>query len=257
MGLPNLQGRTAVITGASRGIGAGLAREFAKQGMNLALCARGACPIPVGAEDRCLTQSVDVRDEDSVQAFADAAAARFGSIDLWINNAGVLEPIAPLRELEVAAFRTHLEINLIGVFLGTRAFVRMHRARAAQAGAAQDACLINISSGAAWSGYAGWSAYCAGKAGLDRLTEAVQLEEAETGLRAYAAAPGVVDTAMQELIRSCSSEQFPMVDKFHEMKAAEAFNSISFVAQHVLGYAFDPDARPDAVCVRVPAESEA
>jgi NAD(P)-dependent dehydrogenase (short-subunit alcohol dehydrogenase family) len=257
MGLPDLQGRTAVITGASRGIGAGLAAEFAAKGMNLALCARGACPIPAGAEDRCLTQSVDVRNEASVQAFAEAAAARFGQIDLWINNAGVLDPIAPVRELEVDAFRTHLEINLIGVFLGTRAFVRMHRARAAAAGSPQDACLINISSGAAWGGYAGWSAYCAGKAGLDRLTEAVQLEEAETGLRAYAAAPGVVDTAMQELIRSCSAEQFPMVDKFHEMKAAEAFNSIPFVAQHLLGYAFDPDARPDAVCVRVPAESEA
>jgi len=257
MGLPNLQGRTAVITGASRGIGAGLAIEFAKQGMNLALCARGACPVPAGAEDRCMTQSVDVRDEASVQAFADAAAARFGKVDLWINNAGVLEPIAPLRELEVDAFRSHIEINLIGVFLGTRAFVRMHHERAASAGSPQDACLINISSGAAWGGYAGWSAYCAGKAGLDRLTEAVQLEEVDTGLRAYAAAPGVVDTAMQELIRSCSNEQFPMVDKFHEMKAAEAFNSISFVAQHLLGYAFDPDARPDAVCVRVPAESEA
>ena len=48
-----------------------------------------------------------------------------------------------------------------------------------------------------------------------------------------------------------------MVDKFHEMKAAEAFNSIPFVAQHLLGYAFDPDVRPEAVCVRVPAESEA
>jgi NAD(P)-dependent dehydrogenase (short-subunit alcohol dehydrogenase family) len=257
MGLPNLQGRTAVITGASRGIGAGLAAEFAARGMNLALCARGACPIPAGAEDRCMTQAVDVRVEASVHAFADAASKRFGQVDLWINNAGVLDPIAPVRELELDAFRKHLEINLIGVFLGTRAFVRMHRARSSASGSAQDACLINISSGAAWGGYAGWAAYCAGKAGLDRLTEAVQLEEADSGLRAYAAAPGVVDTAMQELIRSCSSEQFPMVDKFHEMKAAEAFNSISFVAQHLLGYAFDPDARPDAVCVRVPAESEA
>lgn len=257
MGLSDLRSRTAVITGASRGIGAGLAAEFAARGMNLALCARGDCPIPAGAEDRCMSQAVDVRDEASVQAFADAAAARFGGIDLWINNAGVLDPIAPLRELELEQFRTHLDINLVGVFLGTRAFVRMHRARAAAEGAPTDACLINISSGAAWGGYAGWAAYCAGKAGLDRLTESVQLEEAETGLRAYAVAPGVVDTAMQEKIRGCSSEQFPMVDKFHEMKAAEAFNSISFVAQHILGYAFDADARPEAVCVRVPAESEA
>lgn len=257
MAIPDLHGRTAVITGASRGIGAGLAAEFAARGMNLALCARGDCPVPAGAEERTLTASVDVRDESAVQAFSDAAVARFGAIDLWINNAGVLEPIAPLRELETDAFRHHLDINLIGVFLGTRAFVRAHRARTQDASAPADACLINISSGAAWSGYAGWSAYCAGKAGLDRLTESVQLEEADTGLRAYAVAPGVVDTAMQELIRSCDEQQFPMVGKFHELKEAEAFNTVPFVAEHLLGYAFDPQARPDEVCVRVPAESEA
>lgn len=257
MAIPDLHGRTAVITGASRGIGAGLAAEFAARGMNLALCARGDCPVPVGAEDRTLTAQVDVQDEAAVEAFCAAACDRFGTIDLWINNAGVLEPIAPLRDLSLDAFRKHLDINLMGAFLGTRAFVRAHRARAAAADSAQDACLINISSGAAWSGYAGWAAYCAGKAGLDRLTESVQLEEADTGLRAYAVAPGVVDTAMQELIRSSTPEQFPMVDKFHEMKANEAFNTTPFVAGHLLGYAFDPDARPTAVCVRVPAESEA
>ena len=256
MALPDLQGRTAVITGASRGIGAGLAAEFAARGMNLALCARGDSPVPAGAEDRTITARVDVRDEAAVESFAQATVERFGSIDLWVNNAGVLEPIAPLRELELDAIRHHLEINLIGVFLGTRTFARLHRARVAAAGSPQDACLINISSGAAWSGYAGWSAYCAGKAGLDRLTESVQLEEAETGLRAYAVAPGIVDTAMQELIRSCNPEQFPMVDKFHEFKANEAFNTPPFVAAHLLGYAFDPDARPAEVCVRVPAESE-
>jgi len=254
MGLPDLTGRTAVITGASRGIGAGMAEVFAAHGMNLALCARGEIPVPTGAADRCLTASVDVRDEAAVQQFADDAVARFGAIDLWINNAGVLEPIAPLRDLELDAFRSHLDINVLGVFLGSRAFVRAHRARAQSA--VVDACLINISSGAAWGGYAGWSAYCAGKAGVDRMTESVQLEEADTGLRAYAVAPGVVDTAMQELIRSCDAEQFPMVDKFHEMKANDAFNSPSFVAEQLLGYAFDSDARPDEVCVRVPAEND-
>lgn len=212
--------------------------------------------MPAGAEDRTLTASVDVRDESSVEAFAAEALERFGMIDLWINNAGVLEPIAPLHELELDAFRTHLDINLCGVFLGSRAFVRLHRDRVFADNAPSEACLINISSGAAWSGYAGWAAYCAGKAGVDRLTEAVQLENEATGLRAYAVAPGVVDTSMQELIRSCSPEQFPMVGKFHEMKEAEAFNTIPFVAEHLLAYAFDASRRPEQVCVRVPAESE-
>ncbi|MCH2101951.1 MAG: SDR family NAD(P)-dependent oxidoreductase [Planctomycetes bacterium] len=257
MSLPHLHGRTAVITGASRGIGAGLAAEFAARGMNLALCARGDCPVPREAEDRTLVARVDVQDEVDVKAFSAAVIERFNTVDLWINNAGILKPIAPLREIDLGEFRNHLSINLIGVFLGTRAFVHAHRERVAASGAAQDACLINISSGASWSGYAGWSAYCSGKAGLDRLTESVQLEEADTGLRAYAVAPGVVDTAMQDLIRSSTPEQFPMVDKFHEMKANEAFNTTSFVAEHLLSYAFDPSARPAEVCVRVPAESEA
>ena len=124
MALPDLQGRTAVITGASRGIGAGLAAEFAARGMNLALCARGDSPVPAGAKDHTITARVDVRDEAAVESFAQAAVERFGSIDLWVNNAGVLEPIAPLRELELDAIRHHLEINLIGVFLGTRTFAR-------------------------------------------------------------------------------------------------------------------------------------
>jgi benzil reductase ((S)-benzoin forming) len=265
MSLPNLTGRTAVITGASRGIGAGLAAVFHAHGMHLALCSRSEIDVDsllalsTGSDSgarvgQIHTAQLDVGDESAIESFADAAFERFGAVDLWINNAGVLEPVAPLRNLELNDFQRHLEINLIGVFLGTRAYVRRHRRRYEAAGAAQDATLINISSGAAWGGYAGWSAYCAGKAGVDRLTESVQLEEAETGLRAFAVAPGVVDTAMQELIRSCPPERFPMVKKFHQMKQEGAFNSPEFVAWHILDYAFNPSARPDSVTVRIPAE---
>ena len=94
--------------------------------------------------------------------------------------------------------------------------------------------------------------------GVDGINGLVimQLEEVTSGLRAYAIAPGVVDTHMQEVIRACSPEQFPMVDKFLEMKERDTFNSPEFVARHLLGYAFDPDKRPDDTLVRVPAERE-
>jgi benzil reductase ((S)-benzoin forming) len=280
MTLPDLTGRTAVITGASRGIGAGLASAFHAQGMHLALCSRSEIDLatvrvhssaaqtadaaagedPADAADSAktagdiFTTQLDVRDEKAVESFADKAFERLGGVDLWINNAGVLDPVAPLRDLQLDDFQQHLETNLIGVFLGTRAFARRHRQRFEGFGQALEAVLINISSGAAWGGYAGWSAYCAGKAGVDRLTESLQLEESETGLRAYAVAPGVVDTAMQELIRSCPPERFPMVEKFHQMKQDQAFNSPEFVAKHILDYAFDPAARPEQVTVRIPAE---
>jgi NAD(P)-dependent dehydrogenase (short-subunit alcohol dehydrogenase family) len=246
MALPDLRGRTAVVTGASRGLGAGLAESFAGRGLRLALCARSHVPAPPGAE--VLIRQLDVCDAAAVDAFAEEAAKRFGRIDLWVNNAGVLEPIAPLRDVRPADFARHVEINLFGVFHGTRAFVRHLRARDGQG------VLINVSSGAARKAYAGWSAYCAAKAAVDRMTEAVQLEEGAHGLRAYAVAPGIVDTDMQALIRAASPEDFPEVGRFLEFEREGAFNSPGFVAEHLLRIAFDPAADPGEVLVRLPDE---
>lgn len=240
----DVAGKTAVITGASRGIGAGLAQAFHEAGLNLALCARGAAAVPDG--DRVVSARFDVTDEAAMEAFCAQTEARFGAIDLWINNAGVLEPIAPLREIEAAAFRHHLDINVTGVFLGTRAYVR-HLHRIGRGGV-----LINISSGAARNGYAGWSAYCAGKAAVDLLTESVAIEEQDIGLRAHAVAPGVIDTAMQELIRSTSPDKFPMVDKFLAMKENDTFSSPEHVAREMLALAFDPARASDPVRTGLP-----
>jgi NAD(P)-dependent dehydrogenase (short-subunit alcohol dehydrogenase family) len=250
MTLPDLQGRTAVLTGASRGLGAGLAEEFHARGMRLALCARTPCPL---SSKDILNATVDVREEAAVEDFARQAAEFLGPIDLWINNAGQLDPVRPLREVTLQEFRSHLEVNVQGVFLGSRAFARLHRQAAGPT--PRDATLINISSGAATHAFAGWGAYCTGKSGLDRLTECLQLEEQETGLRCYAIAPGVIDTAMQERIRSTSADDFPAVEQFHQLKRKNAFNSMAFVAEHLLAYSFDPDQRPDQVVVRVPSET--
>lgn len=243
----DLSGRTAVITGASRGLGAALALDFAARGMRLGVCARSEPVLSSGVD--VVSQRVDVRDEKAVDAFARRVESQLGAVDLWINNAGVLDPIAPVRDLELDAFRDHLAVNLEGVFLCTRAYVRQLR-RLRRPGV-----LINISSGAAWHGYAGWGAYCAGKAGVDRLTECVQLEEASDGLlRVHAVAPGVIDTDMQARIRACTPDVFPEVERFVEMKRNDTFNTPGFVAQHLLAIAFDPAARPAEVTVRLPDE---
>jgi len=246
MSLPDLTGHCAVITGASRGIGAALAEHFASHGMALGLCSRSEPAMAPG--DRVLARRLDITDEDGVEAFAAEVAERFGQIDLWVNNAGVLDPIGPLRDVAAADFRDHIDTNLTGVFLGSRTFARHLRARQGEG------VLINVSSGAAWSAYEGWGAYCAGKAGLERLTEVIAAEEAEAGLRAYAIAPGVVDTAMQERVRACQPEEFPDVARFLQLKAEDAFNAPDFVARHFLSMAFDPDARPDSVAIRLPFE---
>ncbi len=248
MGIPDLAGRTAVITGASRGIGAGLAEMFAHRGMRLGLCARREPTLASSAE--VVARRLDVRDEAALEAFVRETELRFGAIDLWINNAGVLNPIAPLRDVAVAEFREHIEINLTGVFLGSRAYVRHVRAREGEG------VLINISSAAAWVGFEGWSAYCAGKGGVSQLTQCIALEEAESGVRAHAVAPGVVDTDMQALIRSTPEDRFPEVDYFIELEREGGFNSVEFVARHILGLAFDPDRRTDEVDIRLPSEKD-
>jgi NAD(P)-dependent dehydrogenase (short-subunit alcohol dehydrogenase family) len=244
--LPDLKGRTAVITGASRGIGAELAQDFAARGMNLALCARSA---PALAEsDTVLASQLDVTEEAAVVDFAMNVEARFGRVDLWINNAGVLDPVAPLRDVTVEDFRRHIDVNLSGVFIGSREYVRLVHRRAEQG------VLINISSGAAWHGYEGWGAYCAGKAAVDRLTEVFAMEEAANGIRAYAVAPGVVDTDMQATIRACAPEQFPAVERFIEMKRDDAFNSGAFVARELLAIAFDPERETSEFAIRLESE---
>jgi NAD(P)-dependent dehydrogenase (short-subunit alcohol dehydrogenase family) len=241
-----LAGRTVVVTGASRGIGASIAEVCAGQGMNLGLCARTE---PVLADHgQVVARSVDVTDEAGVEAFAKEVEDRFGAIDLWINNAGVLSPIAKLRDVDVADFRSHIDINLTGVFIGTRTYIR-HR-RVHEGGGV----LINISSGAAWNAYAGWGAYCAGKAGIALLSEVAAIEESDSGLRVHAIAPGVVDTDMQAQIRDCSSDRFPDVQNFLDLKRDDNFNSGEYVARELLAIAFDPARRIEEVNHRLEYE---
>jgi NAD(P)-dependent dehydrogenase (short-subunit alcohol dehydrogenase family) len=240
----DLHGKTAVITGASRGLGAGLARDFHARGMNLGLCARS--PMPLEGAARTLATRLDVGDAKAVAAFAAQVSERFGAIDLWINNAGVLAPIAALRDVSDAEAEAHWRINVNGVLHGTRAFVRQLRARGGAG------VLINVSSGAARNAYAGWSIYCAGKAAVDRMTECVQEEERAAGLRAYAVAPGVIDTDMQAQVRASDPDAFPQLPRFLELKRRGAFNTPEIVAEHLLAIAFDPERRPTQVCVQIP-----
>ncbi len=236
--------KTIVITGASRGVGLGAAQRWATQGHQVAACARSDIDL---AGDNVLTLRGDVTDERDVDALLAETEVRFGRIDLWVNNAGILDPIRFAHDMSADEFRRMMDINVTGVFLGTRAYSRHARRHGG-------GVLINVSSGAAGRAYAGWSAYCASKAAVERFTEAVQVEEAEHGLRAYSVAPGVIDTGMQALIRGTDEADFPMVPRFHEMKAQEAFNSPQWVADQLYALAFDPACRPETVACRIPAQ---
>ena len=244
-GAMETRGKVAVVTGASRGLGAGMAHSFAAAGLRLGLCSRST-PV-LGESPDVTVAELDVTDEAAVDDFCARVHAKLGPIDLWVNNAGVLEPIAPLRDVASADYRRALEVNVMGVFHGSRAFARHRRGVDGGGGV-----LVNISSGAARNGYAGWSAYCASKAAVDLMTECIQLEE--PGLRAYAVAPGVIDTDMQALIRGTSADRFPMVDKFLEMKKNDGFSSPEWVATRVLELAFGKDEPPSDVRIGFPGE---
>ena len=140
----------AVITGSSRGLGAGLAVHFAGRGFRLGLCGRNRPESPPGAE--ALVAALDVGDAAAVDRLADEVVARFGRIDLWVNNAGVLDPIGPLADADPTALERHVTTNVLGVMHGTAAFARHVRSRAG------GGSLVNVSSGAATSAGGGRSA---------------------------------------------------------------------------------------------------
>lgn len=233
-----------VITGASRGLGAGLAERFAERGFRLGLCARSRPDGPEGS----VCRAVDVVDAMAVERFATDVVAELGPIDVWINNAGLIEPIAALHDADLGRVADLFDVNVGGVVAGSQVFVR-HRRDTGPGGV-----LVNISSGAAQNARAGWSAYCASKAAVDRFTEAVALEEEPHGLAVHAIAPGVVDTEMQATIRSTAADDFPTVDAFHRMKEEGRFNSAAFVADEIVRLALGGES--DAVVSRVRNEWE-
>lgn len=217
-------GLVAVITGASRGLGAGMAEALAADGLRLGLCAR---TLPTAPSEAVLG-AVDVVDAGAVERFAAEVVARFGRIDLWINNAGLLAPIGALAEADPDALRANIEVNVLGVMHGSATFARHVRARPG------GGVLVNLSSGAATRPYEGWASYCGAKAAVDMITEVVAREERAAGLRAYALSPGLVDTGMQALIRAATDEDFPSVGRFRRVHADGSFNSPAWVTRFIL-----------------------
>jgi benzil reductase ((S)-benzoin forming) len=244
-------GRVAVITGASHGIGAGMAARFAELGVRIGICARKRPEPPLLADrHHVVAYAADVRDSSDLEAFGSIVAERFGRIDLWVNNAGVVEPIGMVADVDPGMLAHQISVNVTGVLNGTRTFVRHLRSRSG------GGVLVNITSGAATSVYPGWAGYCASKAAVDQLTRVVAAEEAAHGLRAYAVAPGMVDTAMQERVRATSPQAFPAVERFIEAKRTGAFNSPEWIADAILELAFGELGIESGTVLRVPDESE-
>lgn len=203
-----MQGKVVVITGASRGIGAAAARAFAQAGASVALLARSEAEITALAAEigpQALARRCDVADAEDVAAALAAVVARFGRLDVLINNAGVIEPIARLAEAGIEAFSAAIDINLKGVFHGMRAALPVMKAQGG-------GTIITVSSGAAVNALEGWGGYCASKAGALMLTRVAHLEEAAHGIRVLGMSPGTVATEMQVKIKASGVNPVSQLD---------------------------------------------
>ncbi len=194
----DFEGKTVLISGASRGIGAAAAQSFAAAGANVALLARSREAIAELAGqigDRALAIPCDVSRYWEVDQAMTAARDAFGGLDVVINNAGVIDPIGHLSTIDPEAYSHTIDINLKGV---------MHGMRAALPGmiAQGSGTIINISSGAAHGPVEGWAAYCSGKAGALMLTRVGDKEAREKGVRVLGLSPGTVATEMQREIKA-------------------------------------------------------
>lgn len=201
-------GKVVVITGASRGIGAAAAQVFAQAGAKVAMLARSGDAVRVTAARlgaNAMALPCDVADTGAVAGAIDAVMKHWGRVDVLINNAGAIAPIARIADANAEDWGRAVDINLKGVFYGMRSVIPIMRAQ-------RGGTILTVSSGAAHTPLEGWSAYCASKAGAAMLTRAAHLEEAAYGLRIMGLSPGTVATDMQVAIKASGVNPVSQLD---------------------------------------------
>ena len=185
-------GRVAIVTGAAQGVGRAIAERLAAEGAALALWdAAGdkAAALAAALPTACHALALDITDEAAVEAATAASFARFGRIDLVVNNAGVLGPVAPTWEHAPDDFRRVLDVNLTGTFLVCRAVVPR---LLAQDGPVRGR-IVNMASIQGKEGMPQAAAYAASKAGVMALTKTLGKELARSGILVNCVTPSAVE----------------------------------------------------------------
>lgn len=190
-----LEGKTAIITGATRGIGKGIAEAFAKHGANIALTYVSSDEAAKKLESelsdhgvKVKTYKVDAAGFDAAQSLADDVVAEFGSIDILVNNAGITKDNLLMRMGE-EDFDKVIEVNLKSVFNMTKAVQRTMLKQ-------RKGSIINMSSVVGVKGNAGQANYAASKAGIIGFSKSVALELGSRNIRSNVIAPGFIETEM-------------------------------------------------------------
>ena len=187
-----LEGRTAIVTGSSSGMGAEIAKALAAEGMSVMLAARRAERLEAIAADiaaaggTALVHPADCTQEPDVEALFDDAVARMGVVDLLVNSTGVPQA-TPIEEMSLQEWRTVIDANLTSVFLASREAMRRMKPRGRGR-------IISIGSVASQSPRLHAAAYVAAKYGLDGLTRSLALEGRDHGIAASVLHPGFTVT---------------------------------------------------------------
>lgn len=209
--MTDLSGKTALITGASRGIGEAAARRLAACGATVILTARtleAVEPIAIsltaeGGGAHAL--ACDVSRFAEVDAAVAHAQSLTGRLDILVNNAGLIDPISRLETSDPDDWDKVADVNIKGVYHGLRAAGPVMLEQKA-------GTIINLSSGAASRPVEGWSHYCASKAAVLSLTRCADLEWREHGIRVMGVSPGTVATGMQASIRASGINDYSRLD---------------------------------------------
>src|SRR6202048_1436788 len=233
-----------LITGALTGIGRAAAVAFAKKGANLVVAGRrdeaGKALVKelrsFGSEAEFI--NADVRKEDDVRALVDKTVARFGRLDVAVNNAGTEGQVGPITDQTAESYAATFDTNVLGVILSMKHEVR---AMQGQGGGA----IINISSTYGHEGAAGASVYVGSKHAVEGVTKSVALEVAKSGIRVNAVAPGPTDTDMltrftgppenkRALMRTVPMDRLGLSEELADAIVFIASDEASFITGHVL-----------------------
>ena len=197
-----LDGKVAVVTGASSGVGRAMARAFAAAGANVALIARNVEALENAAQEvrdhgrDALVLPLDVSDASAVDAAADRVVERWGQIDIWVNDA-MVSVFSPIREMRADEFRRVTEVNYLGYVYGTLAALRHMRPR-------DRGVIIQIGSALAYRSIPLQSAYCASKAAIRGFTDSLRSEliHAGSGISVTMLQLPAVNTPQFEVVRN-------------------------------------------------------
>jgi NAD(P)-dependent dehydrogenase (short-subunit alcohol dehydrogenase family) len=211
----DLEGKVAVVTGAGRGIGEGIATLLAEAGADVVCAARSMDQIEETAAKinannsggRAVAQATDVSREEDMEALAQRAVDEFGRLDIWINNAGGSLVSAPLTELPLEEWNKTLAVNLTSIFFGVRAATKHMK---------DGGSIVNTSSLAGQDPFPGSGHYSAAKAGVNMLTKTLAHELGPQGIRVNAVLPGFVPTETVKQALSMEEEDFgPLLEQLN------------------------------------------